>query len=39
MNKKRVVILLVVFVVIVLGAGLCTSLPSLVEVIKRMHGG
>jgi hypothetical protein len=28
-----------VSVVIMLGAWLCTSLPSLVEVIKRMHGG
>ncbi len=39
MNKKRVVTLLVVSVVIVLGAWLCVSLPGLVEVIKRMHGG
>lgn len=39
MNKKHIVILLVVLGVIVLGAWLCTSLPGLVEVIKRMHGG
>jgi hypothetical protein len=39
MNKKRVVILLIVLVAIALGTWLCTNLPGLVEVIKRMHGG
>ncbi len=39
MIKNRIITLLVVLAVVGIGLLLCASAPSVVEMIKRMHGG